>query len=205
MIYVVDDDTSMRDSLQMLFEAAGYSVQAYSDGDTFLAELRSERFAPGCVLLDVRLPGSSGLEVNRIVAQQELPIAVIMISAHGDIPMAVAAVREGAFDFVEKPFDPERLIDLVRHAEAKLDDLQKAFSEATELRGRYAALTPREQEVMKLVVEGLPTKVIAARLAISPRTAETHRARVMEKMGARSLAGLIRHDQILSGPGGSSS
>lgn len=197
-VCIVDDDPSMRDALETLFEAAGYDVSSYSDGEAFLSDFGSVEGRPGCILLDVRLPGIDGLEVNRAIAQHHLPVPVIMVTAHGDIPMAVSAVRDGAFEFVEKPFDPGRLLQLVRQAEDRAQDMHRAFAEAAEVRQRYVALTSREQEVMKLVVEGLPNKVVAARLGISPRTAETHRARVMEKMDAPSVAALVRLDQLIN-------
>lgn len=198
VIHIVDDDRSMRDALQTLFEAAGYVAKPYATGEAFLAELDGTMPRAACVILDVRLPGISGIEVNRAIAHRRLPIPVIIITGHGDIPMAVTAVRDGAFDFVEKPFEPRRLLGLVRQCEGTAWELQKAFVEAMEVRHRYEALTPREQEVMKLVIKGLPTKVVAARLGISTRTAEAHRAHVMEKMQASSVAALIRHDQLLS-------
>lgn len=201
IVCIVDDDPSMRDALETMFEAAGYGVSSYANGETFLSDFGSMESRPGCVLLDVRLPGIGGLEVNRAIAQHHLPVPVIMVTAHGDIPMAVSAVRDGAFEFVEKPFDPGRLLHLVRQAKERAQNLYRAFSEAADVRQRYAALTSREQEVMKLVIEGLPNKVVAARLGISPRTAETHRARVMEKMNAPSVAVLIRLDQLITGGG----
>ncbi len=198
LVLIVDDDHSMRDALQTLFEAAGYVAKSYATGEAFLDELDGSSLQAGCVILDVRLPGISGIEVNRIIARRNLPLPVIIITGHGDIPMAVTAVRDGAFDFVEKPFEPRRLLDLVRQCESKALELRRAFAEAAESGRRYQSLTPREQEVMKLVIAGLPTKIVAARLGISTRTAESHRARVMEKMGTSSVADLIRHDQRLS-------
>jgi two-component system response regulator FixJ len=197
-IHVVDDDLSMRDALATLFEAAGYAVKSYDRAEALLDEYQTSIPGLGCAIVDVRLPGMSGLELNRIMVRIDMPLPVIFITGHGDIPMAVSAVREGAFDFVEKPFDPTKLLDLVKRAIPKSKALAEAHQETSEIRRRYALLTQREQEVLWLVVDGNPTKTIAVRLGISARTAETHRARVMEKMQAETVSTLVRQSLILN-------
>jgi two-component system response regulator FixJ len=194
-VHIVDDDASVRDALTILFKAAGLPVENYDNAEAFLE--RMDRLQTGCLLVDVRLPGASGLDLHRAVLAAELPLAVIVMSGHGDIPMAVTAVREGALDFIEKPFNPTALVESVRRALAQSDTLREQYAWRAALRARFATLTPREQDVMRLVVNGLPTKTVAARLEISTRTAETHRGRVMEKMGARTLSDLVRYSVIL--------
>lgn len=194
-VHIVDDDASVRDALTILFKAAGLPVENYDSAEAFLE--RMDRLQTGCLLVDVRLPGANGLDLHRAVLAAELPLAVIVMSGHGDIPMAVTAVREGALDFIEKPFNPTALVESVRRALAQSDTLREQYAWRTALRARFATLTPREQDVMRLVVNGLPTKTVAARLEISTRTAETHRGRVMEKMGARTLSDLVRYSVVL--------
>jgi two-component system, LuxR family, response regulator FixJ len=196
-VYVIDDDASMRDALSTLFEAAGYTAKTYERAEAFLDDCSRRAPGLGCAIVDVRLPGMNGLELNRVMNRKELPLPVIFITGHGDIPMAVSAVREGAFDFIEKPFDPTKLMELVNRAAPQSTALRDASMESAEVRSRYVTLTPREQEVMALVVEGFPTKTIASRLGISPRTAETHRARVMEKMQAPTVSMLLRQSMML--------
>jgi two-component system, LuxR family, response regulator FixJ len=196
-VYVIDDDASMRDALSTLFEAAGYAVKTYERAEAFLDDYSWGAPGLGCAIVDVRLPGMNGLELNRVMSRKDLPLPVIFITGHGDIPMAVSAVREGAFDFIEKPFDPTKLMELVNRAAPRSTALRDASLESADARSRYVTLTPREQEVMALVVEGFPTKTIASRLGISPRTAETHRARVMEKMQAPTVSMLLRYSLML--------
>lgn len=195
-IYVVDDDQSIREALTTLFEAAGYGAKVYASAEEFLAEGGADH-APGCLIIDVRLPGMSGRELQHAINETERPLAMVIMTGHGDIPMAVAAVKDGAVDFIEKPFDPAALLETVRQALARSEALQQDYSELVKLRERFATLTPREQEVLTLLAEGAPTKLIARQLNISPRTAETHRARVMEKMEARSLSVLVKQVLLL--------
>lgn len=185
--YIVDDDASVRDSLSLLLSTADIESQAFASAEAFLetADLQSG----ACVLLDIRLPGLSGLELLKRLAERRSNVAVIMITGHGDVPMAVEAMKDGAFHFVEKPFDPEVLLQYVEEAQRQVSDFSEMQAQLAE---RYASLTPREQEVMALLTEGLPNKLIATRLGISTRTAEHHRAAVMRKMKARTLSHLVR-------------
>jgi two-component system response regulator FixJ len=195
VVHVIDDDAALRDGLKNLLEAAGYAVRLYVTAEEFLAA--ETEGAGGCVLIDVRLPGMSGRELHRMINTMRLPFSVIIMTGHGDIPMAVAAVKEGAIDFVEKPFDPGTLLDSVHAAVDESRRLTLEHAELARMIARFHALTRREQEVMRLLISGSPTKTIAAQLGISPRTAETHRARVMDKMEARTLSNLVRQGLAL--------
>lgn len=189
-IFVVDDDQAMRTSLQWLIESTGMSVQTYESADVFLASYYPGR--PGCLLLDVRMPGMSGLDLQGHLAREGYRLPVIMITGHGDVAMAVKAMKAGAVDFIEKPFHDE---DLLRSIGRALDEDQRnRASQATRagIAARLAELTPREHEVMAMVTEGKANKDIAAALGVSAKTVEAHRARVMEKMRAESLAELVR-------------
>jgi two-component system response regulator FixJ len=189
-VYIVDDDANVRDSLSLLLSTAGLQSQAFPTGEAFLegADLNE----PICVLLDVRLPGMSGLEVLERFAERKHKVAVIVITGHGDVPMAVAAMKSGAFHFVEKPFDPEGLLESVAEALRHIEQLRHEQARDSEVAASYDSLTPREQEVMTLLSEGLASKLVAARLGIATRTAEHHRAAVMRKMNARTLSHLVR-------------
>lgn len=190
MVHVVDDEAAIRDSLVMLLESAGHPARAYADARQFLAEVVPDQ--PGCVVADVRMPGMSGLELQRRLHEDRVDLPVIIITGHGDVAMAVGALKEGASDFIEKPFDEDVLLSAVDSA---LDKGARAFRERRELaeiQFRAGELTPREREVMDLVVQGQPNKVVATELDISVRTVEIHRSRVMEKMRAKSLSELVR-------------
>jgi two-component system response regulator FixJ len=190
MVYVVDDDGAIRDALVLLLEAAGHSACAYPDAASFLAALDPAQ--PACVVADVRMPGMSGLDLQRHLKASRIDLPVIIITGHGDVAMAVQALKEGASDFIEKPFDEDVLLASVAIA---LDKGARAFNERRQLddiSARAEGLTPREREVMDLVVRGLPNKAVAVELNISARTVEIHRARVMEKMAANSLSDLVR-------------
>lgn len=190
IVHVVDDDGAIRDALVLLLEAAGHPARAHADATQFLAALDPAQ--PGCVVSDVRMPGMSGLELQRHLRQARIDLPVIIITGHGDVGMAVQALKEGAADFIEKPFDEDVLLLSVSHA---LDKGARAFRQQRQLadiKARAEGLTPREGEVMDLVVQGLPNKAVAVELSISARTVEIHRARVMEKMAANSLSDLVR-------------
>lgn len=189
-VFVVDDDKSVRDSLVLLLESADLAVEPYPSAQAFL-----EAYAPdrrGCLLLDVRMSGMNGLELQGILSRRGLDIPIIFMSAHGDVPMSARAFKAGAVDFLEKPLNEEALLRRIREALER--DAQKRQRRTEELaaRMRLQRLTPREREVMVLVVQGCSNKDIAKRLRVSHRTVETHRARVMVKMEARSLPALIR-------------
>ena len=190
LVHIVDDDPAVRDSLQMLLDAAGLGARTYSSAAEFLgaaAALRS-----GCVLTDVRMPDIDGLTLQRRLTELGSQLPVVIMTGHGDIPIAVEALKTGAADFLEKPFDDERLLRVLRDAlKASLATHEKAIARDL-IRSRLANLTRREREVLDKLVEGLPNKTIASDLGTSPRTGEVQRARVMEKMAARSLPDLVR-------------
>ena len=189
-IFIVDDDDAFRDSLEALCESVDLVTESYADGRSFLDAFDPDRL--GCLLLDVRMPGISGLEVQVELTSRECRLPIIFLTGHGDIEMAVTAMKRGARDFLTKPIRHQDLLDRVHAAlrEADLDLAERL--EHAELEARMARLTPRETEVFELVVEGLPNKVISNRLDISQRTVELHRAQVMKKMEADSLADLVR-------------
>jgi len=189
-IFIVDDDLEVRQAVALLMESVGLPVETYGSADEFLEAFDPER--PGCLILDVRMPGMSGLELQARLAAETIHPPVIIITGHGDVPMAVRAVQAGAVDFIEKPFNDQSLLDSV-HRALELDARQRGHArELAEIRRRLDSLTPRERQVMNLVVSGLRNKMIAAELNVSQSTVEAHRARVMEKMGARSLSELMR-------------
>jgi FixJ family two-component response regulator len=189
-VFIVDDDDAVRGSLRLLLKASGLPSVALGSAQEFLDTWHAEQ--PGCLILDVRMPGMSGLELQTELNRRGAIIPVIFISGHGDIPMAVEAIQHGAFDFLSKPFSDQDLIDRVRRAIAVDAENRKALAEKETLRSRYESLTPREKEVLLLVTQGKANKVMAGDLGVSQRTVEIHRARVMEKMGAHSLAQLVR-------------
>lgn len=200
MVFVVDDDEAMRNSLKWLIESTGMPVRTYGSADEFLANYYPGR--AGCLLLDVRMPGMSGLELQGHLARQSIRLPVIIITGHGDVGMAVRAMKAGAVDFIEKPFDDEALLNSIRHALA-FDERQRALqTQRAEIAARLAELTPREHEVMEMVTEGRSNKEIATALGVTAKTVEAHRARVMDKMRAESLAELVRMALIASGEGG---
>lgn len=189
-VFIVDDDDAVRGSLRLLLKASGLPAVALASAQEFLDTWHPEQ--PGCLILDVRMPGMSGIELQSELNRRGAIIPVIFISGHGDIPMAVEAIQHGAFDFLSKPFRDQDLIDRVQRALAVDAENRKALAEKETLRSRYDSLTPREQEVLLLVTQGKANKVMAGDLGVSQRTVEIHRARVMEKMGANSLAQLVR-------------
>lgn len=190
IVHVVDDNAAIRDSLVLLLEAAGHPARAHADAAAFLDVLDPAQ--PGCLIADVRMPGMSGLELQHHLKTSRIDLPVIIITGHGDVAMAVQALKEGACDFIEKPFDEDVLMASVANA---LDTGARVFRDRrrlADIKARAAGLTPREREVMDLVVQGSPNKAVAEQLAISARTVEIHRARVMEKMAANSLSDLVR-------------
>lgn len=189
-IFVVDDDSAVRDSLTLLLETNGYRALSYPGGRAFLDSL--EQNARGCVLVDIRMPDLGGFEVQEELRRRHVGLPVIVITGHGDVSLAVKAMRAGAVDFIEKPYPESAILEAVERA-LELDRATNRNRVVTEVvRERASQLTPREREVFDELVAGHPNKVIAYHLSISPRTVEIHRARVMEKMAARSLSELVR-------------
>jgi two-component system, LuxR family, response regulator FixJ len=190
LIYVVDDDASVRDSLTLLLETAGFQVRAFDSALSFLAA--APPGGVGCVLTDVQMPELNGLELQQRIGAQGIWLPVIVMTGHGDVPIAVQALKAGATDFLEKPFDDAQLLSAVKRAIAVSQRAKDEAMAVADIAGRLATLTPREREVLDRLVAGQPNKTIAYDLGSSPRTVEVHRARVMEKMQARSLAELVR-------------
>lgn len=189
-VFVVDDDQAMRKSLQWLIESVALSVETFATAQQFLDAYDPSR--PGCLVLDVRMPGMSGLDLQERLAAGGVTLPVIIITGHADVSSAIRALKAGAVDFIEKPCNGQVLLDRIQAALAKDAQLRQDQSAHSDLERRLSLLTPREREVMDLVVEGLPNKAIAVSLNVSPKTIETHRAKVMAKMGAASLADLVR-------------
>lgn len=189
-VFVVDDDQAIRNSLKWLIESVGLRVKTFDSADAFLAACYPG--LAGCLLLDVRMPGMSGLELQTHLRRQEFRMPVIIITGHGDVAMAVQAMKDGAVDFIEKPFNDEALLGSIRNALDYDKEWRGANAIKAEVAARLAELTPREHEVMMMVTDGKSNKEIAAALGVSTKTVEAHRARVMEKMRAGSLAELVR-------------
>ena len=194
-VFVVDDDEGMRKGLRFLLESTGYDVETLDSAQAFLDHYRPSM--RGCVLLDVRMPGMSGLELQEHLRSENIAIPVIIVTAHANVPMAVDAMQNGAFDFIEKPFEGSVLLGRVRQAIAHDARHQVQNGQLKTCSKRLNSLTPREREVLDLVVTGLLNKQIAGELGISMKTVENHRAKVMEKMKAESLAQLVRMTMTL--------
>ncbi len=189
-VYVVDDDSAIRGSLKLLLKSVGLGVQTFECGQEFLDEYSDEM--AGCLLLDVRMPGLSGSALQQELNLRGCVLPVIFVTGHGDVSMAVEAMQHGAFDFVQKPFHDQDLLDRVQRALERNERTRAALSEKQTLRDRFDSLTPREREVLDQLIRGSSNKVMAYELNISQRTIEIHRARIMEKMQAESLAHLVR-------------
>jgi FixJ family two-component response regulator len=189
-VFIVDDDAQLRDSVRVLLSTANIATTGFASAEEFLESETAQQ--PGCLLLDVRLPGMSGLELLTHLNELDGKHVVVMITGHGDIPMAVAAMRAGAFHFAEKPFDPDAFLSIVADALARVDKLVDSLEQSRENTERYDLLSAREKQVLDLLVEGRPSKLIAYDLGISTRTAEHHRSAVMRKMAAKSLSHLVR-------------
>jgi two-component system response regulator FixJ len=196
-VYIVEDDHSMRGALAMLLEGEGYRTEQYGSAEEFLSAAEEPR--AGCALIDVRLPGKSGLDLLRALTEKAAPVQVVMISGHGDIPMAVSAMRAGALHFIEKPFEPATLVGIVSEAVRLAESRPQSADSIESLRARFNTLTPREHEILRHVAQGLSSKQIAAELRISPRTVDNHRASIMDKMKAANLSVLIRMTMLLGG------
>jgi FixJ family two-component response regulator len=189
-VFVVDDDADLRESLGWLLESAGLRVRSYSTAQEFLTEYKSEE--PGCLLLDVRMPGLSGLDLQEELRRRGVPPPIIIMTGHAKVPMAVRALKGGAIDFIRKPFRDQALLERIRQAIDLDCQTRQARMECANFAARLSDLTPREREVMELVIAGKPNKIIADDLGISNRTVEVHRGRVMEKMQVDSVAELVR-------------
>lgn len=189
-VYIVDDDEAIRDSLAWLLKTRGLATETFASAEDFLEQC-SPRHA-GCLVLDIRMPGMSGLELQEKLADAGCALPVIFLTGHADVPMAVAALKNGAFDFVEKPFNDNALVDLVIKGLARNARVRAERAEKATVASRLSQLTAREREVMDLILAGKLNKVIADELAISMRTVEVHRARVLEKMGVRSAVELAQ-------------
>ena len=189
-VFVVDDDEGVRDSLRFLLKSVGLTTRTFGSAAEFLASYDASH--PGCLVLDVRMPAMSGLELQQQLNIRGAMIPVIFITGHGDIPMAVEAMQHGAFDFLQKPFRDQDLIDRLQKALSKDAENRIELKQREQIHSRFDNLSPREHEVLVLMVRGLPNKIMAAELGVSQRTVEIHRARVMEKTAAGSLAHLVR-------------
>ena len=195
IVFVVDDDDEVRASLDRLIRSAGFTVKTFASANQFLKSERPD--VPGCLVLDVKLPGLGGLDLQRRLADSDLAIPIVFITGHGDIPMSVRAIKAGAVEFLTKPFRDQDLLDAINQA-IELDRTTREWkSGIAKLRDRYETLTPREQEVMQLVVAGMLNKQIALELGTSEITIKVHRGQVMQKMQANSLADLVRISERL--------
>ncbi len=189
-VFIVDDDEAVRESLSFLLKSVDIQSQSFASGDEFLGAYKPDW--EGCILLDIRMPGISGMEVQRRLVEQDCTLPIIFITGHGDIPMAVEAMHLGAHDFVQKPFHDQELLDRIQAALTARREVQDAVEHKRIVQEHFSTLTPRETEVMAAVAKGHANKVIAMDLELSQRTVEIHRARVMEKMRVRSLAQLVK-------------
>ncbi|MEE9255194.1 MAG: response regulator FixJ [Pseudomonadales bacterium] len=189
-VFIVDDDDEVRDSLEDLVDSVGLKAEIFASAQEFLAAYDPLR--AGCLVLDIRMPGMSGLELQEKLGEQQAVLPIIFITGHGDVPMAVEAMRRGAVDFIQKPFRDQDLLDRINSALAQGVGRREDMEEQRAIEERINSLTRRERQVMEMVVEGKANKVIAIDLGLSQRTVEVHRANVMEKMRAKTLADLVR-------------
>ncbi|MGP4009077.1 response regulator transcription factor [Streptomyces sp. 4N124] len=190
LVYILDDDEELSESLAWLLESVGIPSERFRDARTFLRSY--DRGRPACLVLDVRMPELSGFGVQEVLNETGSSLPVVFVSAHGDIRMSVRAMQKGAVDFLEKPYDPQHMLDVVQHAQRTARKRFAREAQQADLRAKLDALTVREREVLELSVEGVPNKVIAGRLGISAKTVDVHRARIREKTGAESIATLVR-------------
>lgn len=189
-VFIVDDDASIRQSMGLLLGSVNIAHQSFESADAFLADW--DKDSAGCLILDIRMPGLGGLELQQKLNESGCTLPIIFITGHGDVPMAVEAMQKGAFDFVQKPFRDQDLLDRINDALEAHSAKRAEAAEQARIHALIETLTPREKDVFDLVVTGKPNKIIAHELSVSQRTVEIHRARVMEKMQARSLAALVR-------------
>jgi FixJ family two-component response regulator len=192
-VYVIDDDAAIRDALSVLLETCGLRYQTFGSAEDFLGSLKDT--TPVCAVVDVGLPGLSGLELQQQLAIREIPSSLVVMTGRGNVPMAVDAMRAGAVHFIEKPIDPKTLLEVLDEALLRRDAIAEQSAKRRQTQARLDRLTPREREVLALLVDGHMNKVIAGRLGISTRTAEHHRAHIMTKLEAPTLSHLIRSTQ----------
>jgi two-component system, LuxR family, response regulator FixJ len=195
-VYVVDDDDGMRSALAALLTTVGYKTAIFGRPSEFLARFRPD--VPGCLVLDIRMPEMSGLDLQQQLNRGGVMLPVIFITGHGDVPMAVQAMKAGAFQFIQKPFRDQELLDHINHALRHDAENRRDLARRVDVQRRLESLTPRERQVMMLVADGAANKVMAIDLGLSERTVEIHRAKVMEKMGARSVAHLVKMQLMLA-------
>ena len=189
-VFVLDGDVTIRDALRILIRSIGLNVECFGSPIEFLQRMQPD--VPGCLVLDVRLPGKSGLDLQRELAESNIPIPIIFITAHGDIPLAVRAMKAGAVEFLTKPFRDQDLLDAIQVALERDRAWQQRQTEINMLRRRFESLTPRERQVFPLVISGLPNKQVAAEIGATEGTVKVHRSQLMKKMGADSLPDLVR-------------
>jgi two-component system response regulator FixJ len=199
VVHLIDDDEAVRQAVAFLLATSGFAVRVYESAVAFLDALPSVQ--PGCVVTDVRMPGLDGLALQRELKTRGVALPVIVVTGHGDVPLAVEAMKAGAVDFIEKPFNDESLLSAIRVAIDRHARNARRSEEITEIKAKLASLSPREHEVLDGLIAGLPNKTIAYDLKISARTVEVHRANLMTRMGAHSVADLVRMVFIVRAPG----
>ncbi len=195
-VYVVDDDQAIRHAMGLLLKSVDLDCESFASADEFLERHHAEDC--GCLVLDIRMPGMGGLELQQRLLEQDSPLQIIFITGHGDIPMAVEAIQNGAVDFIQKPFRDQELLDRISAALETAEIRQSMLAKKAQVQSRIDSLTKRENEVLSLVVTGKPNKIVAHELGVSQRTVEIHRARVMEKMRAKSLAALVKMHMVVA-------